>query len=147
MKIVTCNGCFDGLHPGHLFFLGYAKAQGDKLVVGINSDEYISQNKRKQPLFDQETRKNVLLALGVVDEVHIFYEDNPIEFIRSVQPQVHCTGEEYRGKAVEMTIVRQIGAEMCWVPRTKIWSTSQLTEMGFEWVKAFMDGKKEGTHS
>ena len=47
-KLVTCNGAFDGLHPGHLFYLGFCRGQGDELVVGINGDDYIRNKKQRE---------------------------------------------------------------------------------------------------
>jgi len=125
MKIVTCNGCFDGLHPGHLFILGFAKAHGDKLVVGINSDEYILKHKHRQPI-PAEERANALMELGCVDSVIVFYEDDPREFIRRIRPAVHCIGVEYEGRAVEESVCRELGVRLVYVPRVGKWSSTLL---------------------
>lgn len=136
---VTCNGCFDGLHYGHLFFLGYAKALGDKLFVGINSDVYIKKQKRPLPYFNQEKRKQALLSLGIVDEVIIFNEENPCKFIEKIKPDIHCVGEEYKGTAIEEKTVKQLGGKMCWVPRTNLWSSSKLSLIQRAMVEHFME--------
>jgi len=124
MRTVTCNGCFDALHPGHLFFLGYALAQGDELIVGINSDDYIIRNKRSNPHRNQKERKSDLLSLGFIKNVIIFPEDSPIEFIRIVRPDVHCTGEEYRNSCREERVCKDLGIRLIFVPRIGDWSSS-----------------------
>lgn len=125
--LVTCNGCFDGLHPGHLFFLGFCRAQGSRLIVGINSDGYIAQNKRSHPIPSWE-RKMSLIALGVIERVEVFTENDPIEFIRRTEPEVHCIGEEYRGSAAELEICRMKGIKVVFVPRVGRWSSTLLRE-------------------
>ena len=121
---VTCNGCFDGLHPGHMFFLGYCLAQGDELVVGINSDIYIMRKKRPKPFYAQEERKQQLLDLGFVSKVVIFGEDNPISFIEAERPHIHCTGAEYIDSCVEAETVMSVGADLVFVPRVGKWASS-----------------------
>lgn len=142
-KMVTCNGCFDGLHPGHLFFLGYARAQGENLIIGINSDDYISRKKRPKPNFNEIQRRDVLLSLGIAKDVIIFNEDNPIEFIKKIKPDIHCVGEEYKGTAIETSTVESIGGKMCWVPRTNFWTTSKLDDISYQWVVEFLKGNIE----
>lgn len=139
MLKVTCNGCFDGIHPGHLFFLGYAKAQGDELIIGINSDNYIIKNKRKKPLYNENERKKSLLSLGFVDDVIIFSEDTPIEFIKKVKPQIHCNGEEYGKDCVESLILNKIGALLVLVPRIPIWSTTGAKQKSMDIINKTMD--------
>jgi D-beta-D-heptose 7-phosphate kinase/D-beta-D-heptose 1-phosphate adenosyltransferase len=129
MIIVTCNGCFDGLHPGHLFFLGFSRGQGDVLIVGINSDTYIQRHKRINPI-PQLERKQALLDLGFIKEVVIFDEENPIQFISDVKPNIHCTGQEYEGRAVEATICNELGTKIVYVPRIGKWSTTALKDSG-----------------
>lgn len=125
MSVVTCNGCFDGLHPGHLFILGFARAQGDELIVGINSDGYIRRVKGREPIPEAE-RAKALMELGCVSRVVIFHEDDPREFLRSVRPWIHCIGAEYRGKAVEEPTCWELGIRMVYVPRVGNWSSTVL---------------------
>jgi len=125
MSIVTCNGCFDGLHPGHLFILGFAKAQADELVVGINSDEYIRRVKGRKPI-PAEERVSALMRLGCVSRVVVFNENDPREFIRSVHPYIHCIGVEYKGRAVEEPLCRELGIWLVLVPRVGNWSSTSL---------------------
>jgi len=138
---VTCNGCFDGIHPGHLFYLGYCYAQGDELVVGINCDDYIRRKKREQPFFTAEKRRETLLALGFIKDIIVFEESNPSEFIKKVQPQVHCTGKEYGYDCPEAPTCKEIGAKLVLVPRTNIWSTSVLDGLWKQWVDEFMKSR------
>jgi cytidyltransferase-like protein len=123
--LVTCNGCFDGLHPGHLFFLGFCRAQGSRLIVGINSDGYIAQNKRSHP-FPSWERKKALMDLGIIESVDVFTEDDPIEFIRRTEPEIHCIGEEYRDSAAELEICRMKGISVVYVPRVGKWSSTMM---------------------
>ena len=125
MKIVTCNGCFDGITPGHLFFFGYALAHGDAIVVGINSDDYIRRNKRPNPFFPEEKRIRALMQLPFIHDVVVFDEDGPMDFIRKVRPAVHCTGEEYKdGRCKEEPLCRELGIELVYVPRVGDWSST-----------------------
>lgn len=121
--LVTCNGCFDGLHPGHLFFLGFCRGQGTRLVVGINSDDYIRRHKRPLPTPEKQ-RISDLLELGFIDVVEVFPEEDPSEFIRRNKPVIHCIGEEYRGIAVELKVCAELGVQVVYIPRIGKWSSS-----------------------
>ncbi len=134
MITVTCNGCFDGLHPGHLFYLGYCAARGDRLVVGINDDAYLRRKKR-EPHFTTAERSEMLLRLGCVSEVRVFTEDDPCDFLRGVQPQVHCTGGEYGPDCTEATLCRSLGIRLVLIPRLPHWSTTHLPD-GFRTLMA-----------
>jgi len=124
MITVTCNGCFDKLHSGHFFFLGYCLSRGDELVVGINSDNYIRKNKRSTPHRSEEQRRDDLLSLCFIKDVIIFSEPDPIEFIKSVSPHVHCTGAEYVSSCKEEVTCRELGIELVFVPRIGEWASS-----------------------
>ena len=123
--IVTCNGCFDGLHPGHLFYLGFCRAQGSRLVVGINTDDYIIRKKRPMPI-PQDQRRADLMALGFIEDVDIFPEDSPVDFIFRRKPLIHCIGEEYRDIAVELPICCKLGIKVVYVPRIGKWSSTEI---------------------
>jgi len=125
--LVTCNGCFSHLHPGHLFFLGFARGQGDLLVVGINSDDYIRSKKKYEPIPEQERAKS-LMDLGFIHRVIIFHEDDPCGFIKAVQPDVHCIGEEYGQGCVEWPICQQFSIRVSFIPRIGKWSTRAILE-------------------
>ena len=123
--LVTCNGCFDGLHHGHMFFLGFCRGQGSRLIVGINSDRYIVVNKRPNPT-PEEQRLRDLLNLGFIEKVEIFQESDPREFIVRNRPDIHCIGEEYKDMAIELPTCRELGIKVVFVPRIGTWSTTAL---------------------
>lgn len=127
MIVVTANGCFDNLHDGHVYFLSFCLRQGDKLVVGINTDEYICR-KKTMNMVSAEKRKQELLNLGFVDEVIIFPEDDPCNFIAKVNPQIHCIGMEYKGKAIEENFCKSRGIEIVYVPRVGGWASSNARQ-------------------
>ncbi len=95
-KVVWTNGIFDLLHAGHVRSLRDAKALGDVLIVGINSDESARRFKGAgRPLMCQEDRAELLSAMDMVDYVVIFEESDPSAALAQLQPDVHCKGEEY----------------------------------------------------
>src|SRR5215471_10165484 len=95
-RIVFTNGVFDILHPGHVRYLQAARAHGDLLIVGLNSDASVRRNKGpKRPINSQEERAEVLAALACVDAVSVFDEDTPAEIIRRVQPDVLVKGADW----------------------------------------------------
>lgn len=99
--VVFTNGCFDILHVGHAKYLKKAKALGDILVVGLNSDSSVSRLKGKnRPINLELDRACMLSALGFVDYVVIFEEDTPYELIASLKPNILVKGADYEGKEV-----------------------------------------------
>lgn len=95
-KIVFTNGCFDILHVGHVRYLQEARNLGDRLVVGLNSDESVKRLKgAERPIVSEDERKEILLALSFVDEVHIFSEDTPLNLIKKVKPSILVKGGDY----------------------------------------------------
>lgn len=100
-KIVFTNGCFDILHFGHISYLNQARALGDLLIVGLNSDNSIKRLKGKdRPINSQGDRAALLCALECVDFVIIFDEDTPLELIKAIQPHFLAKGADYQGKEV-----------------------------------------------
>jgi D-beta-D-heptose 7-phosphate kinase/D-beta-D-heptose 1-phosphate adenosyltransferase len=100
-RVVFTNGCFDLLHPGHISLLRQAKAAGDRLVVGLNSDASVSRLKGPtRPVQDQDARALVLSALDCVDLVVIFGEDTPYDLIAALLPDVLVKGADYREEEV-----------------------------------------------
>ncbi len=96
-RIVFTNGCFDILHLGHVEYLNEAKAQGDLLLVAINSDESVRKLKGSdRPINDEEDRKKMLLNLKAVDCVQIFYNETPLEIIKMIKPQVLVKGGDWK---------------------------------------------------
>jgi rfaE bifunctional protein nucleotidyltransferase chain/domain len=94
--LVFTNGCFDILHVGHLQYLEQSRALGDKLIVGLNSDDSVRRLKGpSRPVNSQADRKRMLEALRCVDEVVIFDEDTPYDLIVSLQPDIVTKGGDY----------------------------------------------------
>lgn len=125
-NIVALNGCFDRLHAGHLFLLGnaYALAQGGKVIVGINCDEYV-QNVKSSKAQNEETRTAALIDSKIVDQVKVFKGATPIDFIKETKPTIYLIGEEYRGKAPEEKYLKDNNIKIYYIPRVGSWSSSQ----------------------
>ena len=99
--IVFTNGCFDIIHPGHIFILEQAKAKGDILIVGLNSDSSIKSFKSSdRPICNQDDRAYVLAALTCVDHIIIFDEDTPEKLIIDITPDILVKGKDYEGKEI-----------------------------------------------
>ncbi len=100
-KVVFTNGCFDLIHPGHIYLLEKAKSFGDKLIVGINSDKSVRSIKGKdRPINTQKDRAAVLAGLSAVDEVRIFDELTPENLIREIVPDVLVKGGDWHEKEI-----------------------------------------------
>ncbi|NPA27939.1 MAG: D-glycero-beta-D-manno-heptose 1-phosphate adenylyltransferase, partial [Epsilonproteobacteria bacterium] len=100
-KIVFTNGCFDILHLGHVKYLQKAKALGDVLIVGLNSNSSVTRLKGKsRPVNDEFDRAYLLASLEVVDFVVIFEEDTPYNLIKKVKPDILVKGADYKDKEV-----------------------------------------------
>ena len=94
--IVFTNGVFDILHPGHVRYLQQARALGDALVVGVNSDASVRRNKGPdRPINPEGERAEILAALSCVDAVAIFEEDTPAEIIGACQPDILVKGADW----------------------------------------------------
>jgi rfaE bifunctional protein nucleotidyltransferase chain/domain len=94
--VAFTNGCFDLLHAGHVALLERARAEGDLLVVGLNSDASVRRLKGEgRPLFPQDERRETLLALEAVDRVVVYDEPTPLELIRALRPDVLVKGADW----------------------------------------------------
>ena len=113
-RIVLTNGCFDILHRGHVTYLTRAKALGDILVVGVNTDAGIRRLKGpERPINALEDRLQVLAALSCIDWLVPFDEDTPHEIIRAVRPDVFVKGGDYtRERLPEAPLVEELGGEI-----------------------------------
>ncbi len=126
-RIVTCNGCFDILHVGHIKFLTEAKAQGDILIVGINSDSSVKENKGKnRPINKENDRAEVLAALEVVNYITIFKETAPIQLLEIIKPDVHVNGSDYSENCLEAPTIKKYGGKIKIVELKKGYSTTDL---------------------
>jgi D-beta-D-heptose 7-phosphate kinase/D-beta-D-heptose 1-phosphate adenosyltransferase len=95
-KVSFTNGCFDILHPGHLFSLKQAAAEADYLIVGLNSDASVKKLKGpSRPINNTKSRAIVLANLIVVDAVVVFEEETPLELIKALLPDVMVKGGDY----------------------------------------------------
>lgn len=100
-RVVLTNGCFDLLHPGHLFLLEAARAQGDVLVVAINSDRSVRRIKGEgRPLVPEAERAEILLALEPVDRVVVYDEPTPLEVVKALVPDVLVKGADWAADAI-----------------------------------------------
>jgi D-beta-D-heptose 7-phosphate kinase/D-beta-D-heptose 1-phosphate adenosyltransferase len=127
-RIVFTNGCFDILHRGHVSYLSRAKALGDVLIVGVNSDAGIRRLKGpSRPINVLEDRLQVLSALSCVDHVIPFDEDTPHELIRAVRPDVFVKGGDYtRSTLPEVSLVEQLGGVVEILPFVADRSTTDI---------------------
>ena len=127
-RIVLANGCFDLLHVGHLRYLHAARALGDVLFVGINSDAAVARLKGAgRPLMSARERAEILGSLRAVDHVVVFDEDTADRLVAAVRPAVHAKGTDYRPETVpEGATARQVGAEVAIVGDPKDHSTRDL---------------------
>jgi D-beta-D-heptose 7-phosphate kinase / D-beta-D-heptose 1-phosphate adenosyltransferase len=126
-RIVTINGSFDILHNGHLHILNEARQRGEVLIVGLNSDASVKSYKGpSRPIVSERQRAEMLLALRMVDYVHIFDEPDPIAFIKELSPDVHVNGSEYGEDCIESETVKRLGGTIHIVGRIPGLSTSNL---------------------
>ena len=95
-KVVFSNGCFDILHLGHIDYLEKARSCGDKLVIGLNSDDSVRLLKgESRPVNDEEARTRMLAALSFIDGVTVFKEETPKDLIEYLMPDVLVKGSDY----------------------------------------------------
>jgi len=125
--ILTTNGSFDLLHAGHVRYLREARAQGDVLFVGLNSDASVRGYKgANRPFVGERDRAELLAALEMVDYVVIFDEKEPMRFIEAIRPHVHINGSEYGAECIEAPTVRRLGGRLHLIDRIEGLSTTAL---------------------
>ncbi len=130
-RIVFTNGVFDILHVGHVRYLEAARALGDTLLVGVNSDASVRRLKGpERPLNPQDERAEVLAALRCVDGVCVFEEDTPHALIEAVRPAIHAKGGDYQTPDAlpETPLVRSLGGEVVILSLVPGRSTTRLIE-------------------
>jgi rfaE bifunctional protein nucleotidyltransferase chain/domain len=127
-RIVLSNGCFDILHVGHTRYLSGAKAEGDILVVAINSDAGVRQLKGAgRPVLPEKERAELVAALADVDYVLIFNEPNVEPLLESLRPNVHAKGTDYTADTVpEREVAKKMGIRVAIVGDPKRHSTKDL---------------------
>ena len=128
--VVFTNGVFDLLHPGHVDVLTAARAEGDVLVVGLNSDASVRRLKGPaRPVRTTAERAYVLAALEAVDAVVVFEEDTPLDLVRHLQPSVIVKGGDYSpDTVVGAAEVRASGGRVVIVPLTPGQSTTSIIQ-------------------
>jgi rfaE bifunctional protein nucleotidyltransferase chain/domain len=130
--VVWTNGCFDLLHVGHVRSLRDAKALGDILIAGLNSDASVRAIKgNSRPLVNQDDRAEVIAALEMVDFVTIFDQPTPITALAALRPDIHCKGAEYADGArpmPERDTVLSYGGQIRFLPFHPGRSTTDLFE-------------------
>jgi rfaE bifunctional protein nucleotidyltransferase chain/domain len=129
-RVVFTNGCFDILHVGHVRYLEQAKALGDVLVVGLNSDMSVAGLKGpRRPIVPEIERGELLLALKPVDYVIVFSEDTPLELIKKVKPDVLVKGGDWVvDKIVGADFVQANGGKTFSLPFVDGSSTTNIIE-------------------
>lgn len=129
-RIVFTNGCFDILHSGHIQYLNMAKALGDVLIVGINSDASVARLKGPtRPINSLEDRAQVLAALSCVDHIIPFGEDAPDALIRVIRPEIYVKGGDYSIEQLpEAALVSKLGGEVHILPYVQDHSTTGIIE-------------------
>ncbi|MBL0701440.1 MAG: D-glycero-beta-D-manno-heptose 1-phosphate adenylyltransferase [Desulfosarcina sp.] len=129
-KIVFTNGCFDILHAGHVRYLAAAGAEGDILIVGLNSDKSVKLIKgNKRPIISQTQRAEVLAALEPVNYVTIFNEPDPFKLICRIKPDVLVKGADWEEKdIIGADIVKKNGGKIVRVDIVQQISTSDIIQ-------------------
>jgi D-glycero-beta-D-manno-heptose 1-phosphate adenylyltransferase len=127
-KIVLANGCFDLLHPGHIRYLNGARAEGDVLVVAVNSDSSAGALKGPgRPILDEQGRAALVAALASVDYVILFSEPNVESLLIELRPDVHAKGTDYTRETVpERETSARLGIRVAIVGDPKNHSTRDL---------------------
>jgi rfaE bifunctional protein nucleotidyltransferase chain/domain len=129
-KIVFTNGCFDILHAGHVEYLTAARAEGEVLVVGLNSDASVRIIKgENRPIVQEDHRASVLAGLECVNYVTLFEDPDPFRLIRAILPDVLIKGADWEeGEIIGADIVKQQGGRVVRVPFVSDTSTSKIIE-------------------
>ncbi|HUQ34501.1 MAG TPA: adenylyltransferase/cytidyltransferase family protein [Pyrinomonadaceae bacterium] len=127
-RIVLANGCFDVLHVGHIRYLEGAKALGDVLVVGVNTDLQVREQKGAgRPLVIERERAEIIAALRAVDFVTIFPEPTVEALLLALRPDIHAKGTDYTEESVpERDVVRSYGGRVAIVGDPKDHSSTEM---------------------
>ncbi len=129
-RVVFTNGCFDLLHPGHVQTLEMARALGDALIVGVNSDASVRQLKGAgRPVVPERERAEILAAFASVDAVIIFDEPTPREVIAKLLPDVLVKGGDWAGdQIVGREEVENAGGRVISIPVVTDYSTTAILQ-------------------
>ena len=124
---VFVNGTFDLLHPGHISLLNYAKSLGNYVIVGIDTDDRVREKKGPtRPIYNQEDRGLMLIALEAVDEVTYFDSDESLEaLVKNIKPDVMVVGSDWKDKSV---IGSYWSSELKFFDRIEKYATSKTVQ-------------------
>jgi D-glycero-beta-D-manno-heptose 1-phosphate adenylyltransferase len=127
-KIVFTNGCFDILHAGHVRYLQAARALGDVLIVGLNSDVSVQGLKGPtRPINNEEDRAEVLAGLSAVDGITFFSEQTAERLIELVKPDIYVKGGDYVVEQIpEARIVKEAGGKVVLIPEVPGRSSTKI---------------------
>jgi D-beta-D-heptose 7-phosphate kinase/D-beta-D-heptose 1-phosphate adenosyltransferase len=143
-KLVFTNGCFDLLHVGHVRYLNQARALGNALVVAVNSDRSVRENKGEgRPLVPEAERAEVLSALACVDYVIIFDEATPQSVIDAIVPDVLVKGADWGlSEIVGRETVEKAGGKVCNITLVPGRSTSSIVARVLEMADSLREGSR-----
>lgn len=129
-KVVFTNGCFDLVHLGHVDYLEKARNLGDKLVLGLNTDDSVSRFKGpERPLQDENSRARVLAGFQFIDLVVFFNDDTPLNLITELQPNILVKGSDYLAEnIVGADVVKNAGGEVKTIDFIPGYSTTRIVE-------------------
>lgn len=129
-KIVFTNGCFDILHFGHFHYLAAARDLGDRLIVGLNSGGSVRRLKgAARPIQDELTRKMQLATLQFVDAVVVFEEDDPLELIKTIAPDILVKGGDWQpAQIIGADFVLKNGGQVLSLPFVEGFSTTNIEQ-------------------
>lgn len=129
-KIVFTNGCFDLLHLGHIDYLAKAASMGNKLIIGVNTDQSVSELKGPaRPITDQHSRTLILASLFFVDAVVLFGEATPLNLITAIKPDILVKGADYTvDRIVGADVVMQNGGEVKTITYIDGYSTTAIEQ-------------------
>ena len=136
-KVVFTNGCFDILHKGHVTYLAQAAQQGNRLVLGLNTDASVKRQGKgdDRPINNEDARGTVLAAMSFVDLIVFFDDDTPIDLIRELEPDVLAKGADYdpdetdassKKYIVGSDLVKANGGEVVAIPLVDGFSTTSI---------------------
>ena len=131
LRIVFTNGCFDVLHPGHIAYFEFCRAQGEVLVVGLDSDQSVRVNQKApdRPIYDEHERAWMLGALAAVDLIAFFDDGDPRPLVEVVRPDVLVKGADWANKTVlGRECVEGYGGRVVLAPRPAGYSTTAIIE-------------------
>jgi D-beta-D-heptose 7-phosphate kinase/D-beta-D-heptose 1-phosphate adenosyltransferase len=130
LSLVFTNGCFDLIHPGHVYYLAQARALGDALVVALNSDRSVRILKGKgRPILNEKERVEVIAALEAVDYVTVFDEETPHSLISRLLPDVLVKGGDWQlSEIVGRAEVERAGGKVLSLPFLEGYSSTDIIE-------------------